>query len=564
MARTPGSTRRVAQLAIALVFMCAMNGCGGDDDSGKPAATATSTPQAASPTPEPTDTTAPTNTATATRPPTATATPEPSATPAPTDTATASPTSTPTVPNPEVEGPITGNGAPLIQATNFDLAEIGYVQTEYFISGTARAYTNDGEFDSDGVWLALPAGTTAAYKTRIVVHRPIDAQRFSGSVFVEWLNVSGGLDAAPDWTATHTELVRSGHAWVGVSAQFVGVEGGVSPIPGIDLSLKRGNPARYGSLHHPGDSFCYDIFSQAGQAVSHPVGIDPLDGLVAERVIAIGESQSAFRLVTYINAVHPITGLYDGFLVHSRGGGGAPLSQSPQATVPVASPARIRGDLDVPVLTYETETDLITLGFLPDRQPDGALFRLWEVAGTSHADTYTLILGFEDRGNDPSVANVFEEASPIPGIIECDSPINAGPQHWVLKAALAALELWVREGVAPAMAPRLELTGTPAEFVLDDLGNVVGGIRTSYVDAPVARLSGLGQSGGSFCGIFGTTMLFDEETLAALYPDHDAYVAAVDAATDAAVEAGFLLEPDAELIKTAAADSDIGGTGSSE
>ena len=60
------------------------------------------------------------------------------------------------------------------------------------------------------------------------------------------------------------------------------------------------------------------------------MGIDPLGGLQLERLIAAGESQSAFRLVTYVNAIHPLADVYDGFLIHSRGGGGAPLSQAPQ------------------------------------------------------------------------------------------------------------------------------------------------------------------------------------------------------------------------------------------
>ena len=44
-------------------------------------------------------------------------------------------------------------------------------------------------------------------------------KKFNGTVVVEWLNVSGGVDAAPDWTFAHTELIREGYAWVGVSAQ---------------------------------------------------------------------------------------------------------------------------------------------------------------------------------------------------------------------------------------------------------------------------------------------------------------------------------------------------------
>ncbi len=57
------------------------------------------------------------------------------------------------VPAPTIEGPVSGGtGAPLIAATTFDLAEVGYTQSEYFVSGTASAYTNMGPLDTDGVW----------------------------------------------------------------------------------------------------------------------------------------------------------------------------------------------------------------------------------------------------------------------------------------------------------------------------------------------------------------------------------------------------------------------------
>ena len=485
--------------------------------------------------------------------PVATDTPiSPTQTPTPSATATASPTSTVEVPHPTLEGPVTGPGDPFVQSTNFDLSGVGYSQQEYFISGTARAYTNVGELGSDGVW-NVTVGDQAPYKTRLVVYRPIDPAKFNGSVIVEWLNVSGGLDAAPDWTLSHTELIRAGSVWVGVSAQRVGIEGGSSPIPGLNLSLKSVNPQRYGSLSHPGDSFSYDMFSQVAQAIRHPTGVDPLGGLPFATVIAIGESQSAFRMVTYVNAIHPQVRLFDGFLIHSRGGNGAALSQSPQPSIATPAVAFIRDDLDVPVLTFETETDLITLGYAPARQADGPLFRLWEVAGTAHADTYSLVVGFGDRGNSIAAADLPITSAPIPGIIVCDSPINSGPQHFVLKAAIAALDRWVRGGDAPPTAPRLELTGTPPAFVLDDLGNVRGGIRTPYVDVPTATLSGLGQTGSGFCRIFGTTVPFDAATLASLYPTHDAYAAAVNDATDRTVAAGFILEPDAQLIKDAAA-----------
>ena len=114
-------------------------------------------------------------------------------------------------------------------------------------------------------------GATAPYTTRVVVRRPINPNKFNGTVVVEWLNVTGLADAGPDWTLTHNELIRDGFAWVGVSAQQVGVERGQERRPVTPIA---GDPVRYATLSHPGDSFSYDIFSQAGQAIRDHVGAD--------------------------------------------------------------------------------------------------------------------------------------------------------------------------------------------------------------------------------------------------------------------------------------------------
>src|SRR5262249_46847246 len=206
---------------------------------------------------------------------------------------------------------------------------------------------------------------TSGYTTRILVRRPAKRERFNGAVVVEWLNVSGGFDAAPDWTSTHTLLLRDGFAWIGVSAQYIGVSGG----PPLDrhLALKEVNPSRYGPLFHPGDGYSYDIFSQAGLAARQS-GSVLLGHLRPKRVIAMGESQSAARLVTYIDAIHPLARVYDGFLVHSRGGGAAPLT-APQPVFDGPPLALIRDDVDVPVLIFQTETDVVANGSLTARHP---------------------------------------------------------------------------------------------------------------------------------------------------------------------------------------------------
>lgn len=489
-------------------------------------------------------------------------------------------TTKPRAANPVVEGPLTGGGGPdcckivfggaeidirniiaYVPGTPFypptltyEESEVGYRETEFVIAGTAKSYAATGELGRDGIWSVQPA-ETAPYRTRIVVIRPENGDDFSGTVVVEWFNVSGGTDAAPDFIQLHTEMFRQGHAWVGVSAQAVGIEGGgVFPA-----SLKTIDPERYGRLSHPGDSFSYDIFSQAAQAVRNPEGLDPLDGLEVQYMIGVGESQSAGRMATYVNAIHPTVDLFDGFLIHSRRTGAAPLSQEPQSTIPAPQPSFIRPDFPEPVIGFEAEGDIAgregRSAAVPN--PDGDNYRLWEVPGNAHFDAYGVVKGPGDRGDDPGIAEVIEFNSPIAsGLIACDRPINDGPGHWVIKAALRALDRWMRTGEPAPSADRIPRTPDGSDVERDELGNAIGGIRTPYVDVPVATFSGGGQTGSSFCDAFGTTTSFDQATLSRLYPTRQDYVAKIDAATDGAVERGFILPEDGELIKRQARRSD--------
>lgn len=101
----------------------------------------------------------------------------------------------------------------------FDLKDVGYRQSEYFLEGTASAYTNISELARDGAWEVEP-GEEAQYKTRIVVNRPIDPENFSGDVLVEWLNVTTGFETPPSWGTGQLEMRRGGAVWVGVSRRL--------------------------------------------------------------------------------------------------------------------------------------------------------------------------------------------------------------------------------------------------------------------------------------------------------------------------------------------------------
>src|SRR5581483_7687908 len=181
--------------------------------------------------------------------------------------------------------PVPGTPALLLGA--FDLGALGYVVEEFFASGTATCYTPTAAFGIDGRWPVIPSGT-ADYTTRVVVLKPADQERFNGTALVEWLNVSGGIDAPAVWFMAHREIVRAGYAYVAVSVQEVGVQGGGASL-GFDMSLKSQDPKRYGTLSHPGDAFSYDIFSQVGRLIRDR---ELLGQLKPEYLVALGESQS--------------------------------------------------------------------------------------------------------------------------------------------------------------------------------------------------------------------------------------------------------------------------------
>jgi hypothetical protein len=456
----------------------------------------------------------------------------------------------------DVSEELTGGNGPFIGAGTGVAAPDGYVDHEYVAAGTAAAYTANGALTDDGKW-SLQASTTAAYRTRVIVRRPSSAAHASGTVLVEWLNVSGGVDANPDYSSLEEEIVRQGHTWVGVSAQLIGVEGGPVLVSvniagagdsgASDLAgkgLKKIDPARYGSLQHPGDGYSFDIFTQVARALLK--GGDILGGTKPKALLAVGESQSAFALTTYYDGVQPLTRAFDGFFVHSRGASSLPLvmpgaSADLAGSITSATHPIFRDDLDAPVLDIQTEGDLVgLLNSSVVRQPDSDRFRLWEVTGTAHADAHLV--------------------GPLADTIDCGVPINDGPMHLVAKAAFRNLDVWARKGTLPIVAPRIDLGedgGAPA-IERDADGIALGGVRTPPVDVPVEALSGApGPSRDVICLLLGSAKPFTAARLSELYPSRDDYQQKYQAATDRTIRSGFVLDADRDALLAFAKPSKI-------
>src|SRR5260370_16040736 len=150
----------------------------------------------------------------------------------------------------------------------------------------------------------------------MLVRLPSNPERFNGTVIVEWLNVTGQSDLETTWPVEAQYLMQHGYGYVGISAQAAGVCCGPTTLKGWD-------PVRYAPLVHPSDTFAFDIFSQAIQALRDPqdnraviggaVGVDPMQGMKVQHIVANGASQSASQLTSFVNGGY------------NRGGGEAPL-----------------------------------------------------------------------------------------------------------------------------------------------------------------------------------------------------------------------------------------------
>jgi len=410
-----------------------------------------------------------------------------------------------------------------VSANPSGLAAHGYVENEYFASGKAYAFTSTST-PSNGRW-TFTVGTSAPYTTRILVRRPSDPAKFDGNVMVEWMNVSAG-ESAPDWDYLNPGLMDSGAAYVGVSAQALGVNGGKALLgSGSTQGLRGLQPTRYGTLHHPGDRYSLDMFAQIGRALRVP-SPSVLGGLRPSHVVAIGESQSAFYLTTYADALQPIDHAYQGIFIHSRGGAAVPLDGQNVTAAISGAPVRIRSDLHVPVFMLETQTDLIQLAYAGARQPDSVGIRTWEVAGTSHADAY--------------------ELGSAASLLGCTTAVNDGPQHLVAQAAAVAFLRWMDHGIPPPSPTPFTLTAShPVQLILDAHGNVLGGVRTPAVDVPISTLSGAAPANSSeICGLFGSSLPFSSQTLIALYGSKAGYLAAYSADLDQAISGGYILAAD--------------------
>jgi hypothetical protein len=442
-----------------------------------------------------------------------------------------------------VTGPITGGKGWPFGLPAADLDAVGYRADEYFVEGEADRFRPAAgtELGRDGRWSVEPV-ERAAYTTRLVVMRPIDAAASNGTVVVLWNNVTAGYE---NFTGGDSpEVFENGYAYVAASVQRVGIHG----QPDNPQGLRDWDPERYDSLSIPSDDYSFDIYTQIANLVApdRPRGdLDLMGGLQVRRIVAQGASQSAARLASYLNGVQPLTRRFDAFFLVMYFGGGTPLEVGGEVMTVAGTAAGaapripeglhlLRDDLGVPVMVLNTECEAASC--YPVRQPDSDHFRYWEIAGASHVSLPAM------ASSSPRMQRDFGFAVPLDDeSMQAINQISVAP---VVDAALHHLQVWLTEGAAPPVQPRIDFDGDPPRVVRDADGIARGGIRLPQVEVPLGHNSAIQQSPDVFARLVGFHKSFPLEQVRERYGSRDAYLARYEEATRSAETASVVLRRD--------------------
>ena len=439
--------------------------------------------------------------------------------------------------------PVTPDSHPFLAEDHnlqpLNLSQVGYVEEEFLVSGTANVYDST----SDG---SLKVKTpNAPYTTRILVRRPADASRFNGSVVVELPNTARRFDWTMLWGYVHNYVTDSGAAWVGIT------------MPGAIQGLKKFNPARYSavSFANPNpteacpsvgrggngpsdveDGLRWDAITQVGELLKS----GNLPGLKADRVYLTTQGADA---ITYAEDIQPRAKVYDGFVIKSPG----PATRISRCS---AQPAqKSLHNVGAPVIGVLTQGEVVaSQPFLRDDSDDPAdRFRIYEIAGAAHIDAAPYIAL-------PTVAdqNAAGQAQgtpqwPFNARCEPEIPLQQFPlQSYVLNGAFANLDAWVRKGTAPPHAERVVLKD--GKVALDEYGNGLGGVRSPYVDVPTATYFTTAPGPGT-CRELGYDVKFDWARLDAMYGSYKKYASKVAQSIDRMAKDRYITESDAKRMR---------------
>lgn len=445
-----------------------------------------------------------------------------------------------------------------------DLANAGYVEEEYYLSGIAPAITAAGE-----------VAAHAPYVTRFLIRKPAGPVRFNGTVVIEPFSWFG--ERAAGWILTRAYLLRRGYAFVGYTLninkplddpKFPSTPGDASAqaadirrygnIVNFDF-MRRFDYARYGPLGSYYDARRFlrgglpDPFVPQSQGIGAQLALllksnlpnGPMKGLKVKRVYVDSWAVTAQVWMDYLDQGRhqqwrmpngrPLIDAYmTGKLAYGEVAGDA-----------VRVPRHMPDDAPFVTVYSQSETmhDAIEGIALPP-DTDRPRLRYYEVMGTPHLREADLGTNEVEprpnqggKPNDPRCQFLYDEPSEMP-----------------FSAILDAMDRWVRTGVPMPREQRVERRGKGV-VRKERTGAVVGGVQTPWTLAPAARYWTDQETG---CGVvYDSKQPYSARQLRELYGSYANYARRFDNAKARLVAERWLLPEDAAVLMPTASAADF-------
>ena len=462
--------------------------------------------------------------------------------------------------------PVTEQSVPFMTATkSCDFEKYGYVEDEYFQTGTANIYAEDARGN------LIVTTPDAPYTTRLFVRRPADVSKFSGNVIVEIVNSTANFDIDRDWMFIWKKVMRDGDIYIGITSKGHVVD-----------ALKKFDPERYAPINwaNPtpdreapdfhGATFVFDFLPQYEMGLFWDMFVDlakilrqdsqlnPIREYGTNWLYAAAWSQSGSYVARIVHSFAYLPEncadgpLFDGYYMAGTGAMDKALNSydAPAGFAFSGSGASILVTKE-PMLAINTESEARRMNWHGDADEPGYKFRTWQIPCSSHDTKYSMIDYYAPLADQLQKCGIVMDWEGVP---ENGVPMDT-PYEPIFAAGLAALIRWVRDGIPAPHAPKLltevseepvDFTGDHVGYLKDAFGNAMGGIRYATADCPTARYQSWTDhaDGKGVQMMFGTAKPCSVAMLKELYGDLAHYRKLVEKSTDRAVAQGFVLPED--------------------
>lgn len=459
---------------------------------------------------------------------------------------------------PMIEGPIpvTESSHPFASASYtrepVNLEHYGYVEEEYFLEGSANIYE-----DSEKLTIKH---TNVHYKNRILIRKP-KAEKFSGRVIVDIYNASNGYDIEDVWRRSYQYILENGHIYIGITSKPINV-----------LSLKNFDYSRYHTLNWTGvtpasqpttvnlemsipgteEGLVWDMISQVGSLIRSGKAAF-LDGYVVKNVYLTGQSQSGIYLNTYVyyfDHYNHDLGIFDGYLNVVGAGVMRTLNQEEESFAQFsAKDQMIPRNLQTPFILLSSQGDINLFKSFGDREKilvsfEGRpLLRHYELTSSPHTDPASPLIQLNSE-----IVKTKNPPKLLDG--EYTYTVNDIQLAYYVNTVLEKLHKWVTLGIPAPNSLSIERNdnGNPTK---DQFGNGNGGLRSPYVDVPIATyhpnaIANPEEVNQEVGNVNGSMNYFEKSRLHNLYGNKENYVEKFKQSVQENVENGWLLKADAE------------------